>query len=292
LPSPSTCTSAAQPSLSHQIRQLEQELQAELFKRANRRIRLTEAGRVLLEEARDILAHAERAAVLSRQAGGGATRLRVGYAGWMDVSKILSLMDEVRRRRPEVGVELTEMSGAEEMAALRADEIDAAFLRPPVADTSLAIEFISGDRFLVALPQNHRLASKQSLRLSVLADEFFIVFGHKKHPWIYDLTLKLCREAGFIPRARHVVEDPRVALGLVAAGTGIAFAPASICSLAQGVSLVRPRPLPPMTLTALAWRRADLSPVVGELVAVVRDASRQERGPRAAKVPQDSLRRS
>lgn len=282
----------AQPSLSHQIRQLEQELQAELFSRANRRIRLTEAGRVLLDEAREILAHAERAAVLSRQAGAGTARLRVSYAGWMDVPKILGLVGQVRKRHPEVSIELAEMSGFEQIPALRADEIDAAFVRPPLRDMSLALEFVSGDRFLLAFPQSHRLASRQALRLSALADESFVVFGRKKYPWIYDLTLKLCREAGFVPRARHLVEDPRVALGLVATGTGVVFAPASICSPVPGVSFVRPRLVPPMTLTALAWRRADLSPVVGELVAVVREASRLERGQHGNSVPKDGLRSS
>jgi DNA-binding transcriptional LysR family regulator len=225
----------AQPSLSHQIRQLERELRTELFTRASRRIRLTEAGRVLLDEARDILAHAERAAVMSRQAGAGTARLRVSYAGWMDVSKILGLVSQVRERHPEVGIELTKMSVAEQIAALREDE-------------------------------------------------------RRSYPWIYDLTLKMCRKAGFVPRARHLVEDPGVALGLIATGVGIAFAPASMCSPVPGVSFVCLQPGWPMTLTALAWRRADLSPIVGDLIAVVHDAPRQARGPRASNVPKEGLR--
>ena len=84
----------AQPSLSEQIRRLEGELRTPLFERSHRRVELTEAGRLFLPEAREILAHVDRAALLARRASAGAGPLRVGFTYWMDTTPIVAWLGE------------------------------------------------------------------------------------------------------------------------------------------------------------------------------------------------------
>src|SRR5205814_4474501 len=92
----------AQPSLSHQIRQLETELQTTLLHRTKRRVELTEAGRLFLEEARDILSRADRAALRARRTGGGMkSRLRVAIGSCMDQTAVLSSLRVFSRHQPD-----------------------------------------------------------------------------------------------------------------------------------------------------------------------------------------------
>jgi DNA-binding transcriptional LysR family regulator len=89
----------AQPSLSHQIRRLEAESQASLLRRTKRHVELTEAGRLLLDEARDLLARADRAAIVARRVGrGDAQRLRVGFGYCMDQSCLVAVMGQFTAR--------------------------------------------------------------------------------------------------------------------------------------------------------------------------------------------------
>src|SRR5438477_119679 len=123
----------AQPSLSHQIRQLETELQTTLLRRTKRRVDLTEAGRLFLEQARDILARADRAAVIARRSSQGETgRLRVGVGCCMnqlEVGKVVSLFNQ---RHRSIRVELSTMAVPAQFEALQHARLDVGLVRPPI----------------------------------------------------------------------------------------------------------------------------------------------------------------
>ena len=194
----------AQPSLSHQIQQLESELQATLLRRTKRRVELTEAGRIFLDEARDILARSDRAAVVTRRAGqGDAVKLRVGVGYCMDhvnATKTVGLFD---RAHDHVHVELYTMAVGPQIDALKNGQLDTVFVRPPVNDAALTGEVLLREPFVAALPARHRLARKKSVALSALADEPFVLPPRQAVPVYHDLVLRACREAGFIPNAPH-----------------------------------------------------------------------------------------
>src|SRR6266702_1161974 len=120
----------AQPSLSHQIRQLEAELQTTLFQRTKRRVQLTESGGLFLKEAREILAHADRAALIARRASlGGSERLRVGVAIWTDLRKIFAMVKRLDESHPTTRVDLRSMPVPLQIAALKDGLIDVGFIR-------------------------------------------------------------------------------------------------------------------------------------------------------------------
>jgi DNA-binding transcriptional LysR family regulator len=191
----------AQPSLSHQIQQLEAELQATLLRRTKRPVELTEAGRIFLEEARDILARSDRAAVVTRRAGRrDAVKLRVGVGYCMDhvnATKTVGLFD---RAHDHVHVELHTMPVGAQINALKAGTLDIGFVRPPVNDAALTSEVLLREPFVAALPTHHRLSKKKPVALSALAEDPFVLPPRAAVPVYHDLVLRACREAAIHPQ--------------------------------------------------------------------------------------------
>ena len=262
-----------QPSLSQQIQQLETELQTTLLQRTRRRVQLTESGRLFLEQARDILARTDQAAVIARSASrGDVERLRVGIAYWMDVTSLIGVVRTLDQRQPGVHLEIRTMSVPLQVAALQEERLDIGFVRPPITERSLSTEPLLTESFIVALPNRHRLATVRRISLSSLADEPFILYPRDAVPQYYDLTLRLCREAGFTPHVRHQVDRPDLVLRLVATGVGITLVPASARTAPRpGVAYRALLPPSPVLETAVAWRRDNGSPTVKAFVDVAKE---------------------
>ena len=121
----------AQPSLSHQIRQLEDDLHVGLLRRTKRRVELTDAGRLFLQESRDLIARADRATVIARRMGSiDARRLRVGIGYCSDQSDIAALLGAFNAQHRGIQVETKTMSVPAQLAALVDGQLDIAFVRP------------------------------------------------------------------------------------------------------------------------------------------------------------------
>jgi DNA-binding transcriptional LysR family regulator len=274
----------AQPPLSQQIRQLEAELGVALFSRTRRRVELTEAGRTLLGEAKAILLHTEHAAHAARRSQRAhAGRLVVGLAPWVDFSIVPAIIRTFGDRHPDVQLQVLELSGLDQILALRETRLQVGFLRPPVHDRELTLERVLAEPLVVAFAEGHRVGGWRRVPARALADEPQIVVSRPRAPMYYDLVMRFCRDAGFTVRVRQETEHPHSVLSLVAAGLGIALVPAS------AVAVPRPglhhRPLdpagPPVEL-AVAWRAAQHSPALDMFLDTVRDlarASRRRRSP-------------
>ena len=263
----------AQPSLTHQIQQLEAELQTPLLHRTKRRVELTEAGQKFLNEAREILARTDRAALIARRTGRGEVgRLRVAVGYCMDyvhVSKAVSLFNG---RHHGIRVELQTMAVRQQLDFLREDRLDVAFVRPPITEPSVTGETVIRESFVVALPPNHRLAGKRELSLSTLANEPFILPPQNVVPVFHDLVLRACQEAGFVPNVPNEADHLHLVLGMVASGSGVALVPdCARKTKYHRVVFASPRPSPPELQVAVAWRREDTSPMVSEFVKTARE---------------------
>src|SRR5689334_5740766 len=127
----------AQPPLSQQIRQLEQELGATLLNRTKRRVELTPAGRAFLEHTRQILAETERAKRVARRAGRGEIgRLAIGFVSSADLDVLPRVLRAWRERFPDVEVELHALLTAAQVDALGRGRLDVGFIRLPADETS------------------------------------------------------------------------------------------------------------------------------------------------------------
>jgi DNA-binding transcriptional LysR family regulator len=259
------------------MRQLETELRARLLARTTRRVELTQAGRVFLAEAREILARADRAAEIARRTSGGELgTLRIGCGYWMDAARIASSLRAFQRAHPAIHFNLQTSSVPLQLAALREERLDVGFVRPPVAEPSLAFGILGIEPFVVALPLKHRLWARDRIAFSDLAGEPFVLLARAIVPVFHDLVVGLCREPGFAPNFTHEIDQPQAALALVAVGAGISLVPASVRDTRPRGIVFRPLHPSRLVQTALAWRRDVASPLVNAFVQAVPRLWRRE----------------
>ena len=232
----------AQPPLSRLVRGLETELGAALLRRLPRGVELTDAGQALLEEARTVLARAERIAdTVQRAARGEQGRLAIGFTSSAALHPFVpAALLAFRAARPGIRTELEEAGTMELVDAMVQGRLDAAFVRTPVGNVEgLVVDHVLNEPMVAALPAGHDLvrSGASPLPLAALAAEPFILYRRPAGPGLYDAIVTACRGAGFSPLIEQ--EAPRLpsTLSLVAAGLGITIVPASMKQVAMpGVS--------------------------------------------------------
>jgi len=272
-----------QPPLSQQIRVLEQELGVTLFHRLPRGMELTESGRALLDDARNIIALTEQAVEgVRRVSQGEAGRLTVGFTGSAAFHPFVpSVIRRFRETAPNVRLVLEESSTGELMEDVSEGRVDVAFIRGAYGpDRGVVVETVLEETMLAAFPADHpavRGGTRKRIALSELADESLILYRRHSGPGLYDAIIAACSAAGFSPRVAQ--EAPRMlsTLSLVAAGLGVSLVPASLRRVnIEGVvyvSVTRPAELrAPLNLI---WRDAPLSGAARRLIEEARQ-HRQE----------------
>jgi DNA-binding transcriptional LysR family regulator len=269
--------SLTQPPLSHAISKLERELGVVLFERTRRRVALTHAGAAFIEEARAALAHASQAVDAAQRAERGETgRLAVGYLAATAYTLLPLVLRDFARAYPGVKLELRELTLPRQFDALRGGDIAVSLLRPPVADAELASETVVEERFVLALPAKHPLCALRRVPARRLANEPFIMFPRQPGLVNHDLVMGFCLREGFTPRVAQEANQTHTVIGLVSAGIGVALVPASAQRIALAGVAYRPlRETTPLSRTAVAWRRADASPIVAAFLDVARRVAKQ-----------------
>ncbi|MCG2574313.1 LysR family transcriptional regulator [Acinetobacter sp. ME22] len=221
-----------QPPLTRLIKSLEQELGTALFKRLPRGVEVTEAGRVLYQEALSILAHAQ--AIPQRVqniAQGLEGQLHIGFTNSVGLHPFLpNLLRQFREQFPAVAIQLEEESSRDLIDAVLNEKLDIAFLRRPASlHAELASIHVLDEPLIVALPNNHALADKSgAIHLLDLEPYEFVLYRRMAGQDLFDNILAHCYQAGFSPNI--VQEAPRLtsSLNLIAAGIGVSIVPASI----------------------------------------------------------------
>lgn len=275
--------SIAQPPLSAQIKQLEGDLGVELFHRTSRGVRLTEAGRLLLGEARRIFAQLDQTVDFVRRIGEGQIgRLALGFLPSAAHSVLPGVLRGFRGRFPNVELSLQEMGPDEQVRQLRDNRIDAGFLYLPVDETGLSVRTVLREPLVAALPDTHPLAAQEHVAMRQLADEPFVLPPRHQVPACYGYIMEACRRAGFVPRAvQKNVWLMQTIVGLVAGGLGVALVPASLQNLGRtGVVYREIEDLSLAVELGLAWRHDDASTVLRAFLEVVEETvGRSSGGP-------------
>lgn len=260
----------AQPPLSQQIRQLEDELGFALFYRTKRVVQLTEAGQIFLDEIRPLFRQLDRAIQRGQLASRGEVgQLVIGFVSSSMYNVLPRILQTFRNQVPGVTLTLAELTTDQQIQQLSDGEIDVGLMRPPVDNPQFDTLLLLQESLVVALPAAHPLARQTTLALNTLAAEPFILFPRPLAPGLYDQIISLCQTAHFSPVVAQEAVQMQTIISLVAAEMGIAIVPASIQNLQRtGVEYRSINTQTPQASILLVWRHGDPSPIVQRFVQV------------------------
>lgn len=263
----------AQPPLSQQIRQFEEELGVTLLQRNSRPIRLTAAGLLFLDRARALLASLDQTITDTRRIGRGQTgRLAIGFVGSAMFVGLPDAISACRERYPDVELVLNEMLAPEIADALRLRRIDVGFSRPALLpEAGFAQRVLMMESYVAALPQHHRCANEKEIKLAELSDDDFILYPSRPEPTVTGLIQATCATAGFTPRIAQEVLHLQTAIGLVAVGAGVSLVPLAVARAQTGRGVVFVPVTSPTVVAPLSvvWREDDMSPSLRQFLALV-----------------------
>ena len=255
-----------QSALSQQVQRLERELGVRLVERSTHHVSLTAAGAVFLVEARQILAHVDRAAGVARSAVGAAATLRVGIID-SSYDSMPQILHEVQARYPGLVIHQVEASVPGQYQQLTDGRLDVGIGRAALAPPQIASLLFRQDPLGVLVPPGHRLAALDAIPVAVLAEEPLLLAEEAQAPEFNQFTVEMCRAAGFTPTVHEgTVESIRAAADLVAQGRCLYCVPSSCISALPGTTwrpLTEPASYYPWSVL---WRAADVS---GHVRAVV-----------------------
>lgn len=264
----------AQPALSRQIQDLEEEIGFKLFDRLSRGVRISAAGRMFLEDTRHILRQvAEAAARAKRVASGQLGTLRVGFVESMSWHGVVpESFRRFREEHPAVELQLAPSSSQMLIESVRSGQLEAGFALI-FADTGRELTRLQVAELdlKLAVPEGHPLTKSKRIRLRDLNDSAFIWFPRRESPAFYDRLMRECFRGGLT--TPHVVQEAlneATILSLVLCRLGIAFvSEAAKWRCPKGVVLM---PVADLSLSlpfALVWRKDNTSPLLANFKAVV-----------------------
>lgn len=231
----------AQPPLSRQIQQLEEALGAQLIDRSARPLQLTPAGRFFLEQTVQILARLKESAEATRRiAEGRRTVFGIGFVPSALYGLLPELIRQFRALNAGVEVQLSELITVQQAEALKTGRIDVGFGRLVLDEPEVQSVTLLEEPIVAALPARHPLLRRKQLPLALLAQEPLLLYPARPRPSYADHVLQLFKGRGLTPRVAMEANELQTALGLVAAGVGIALVPASVRHLHRSEVHYRP----------------------------------------------------
>ncbi|WP_194724981.1 LysR family transcriptional regulator [Noviherbaspirillum malthae] len=231
----------AQPPLSRQIREIEEELGTELIDRSSRPIALTKAGTFFLEQCVQILSRLDEAKEGTRRIGQGKKRwFGIGFVPSVLYGFLPELIREYRSASNDIEVVFSELTTIQQAEALKAGRIDVGFGRLLLEDPEIRCDVFEEEPLVAALPVGHPLARKQRIALGQIASEPFIIYPAKPRPSYADHVLNIFRAHGLKLNVAVEANEMQTAIGFVAAGIGSTLVPDSVQRLKRDDVVYRP----------------------------------------------------
>lgn len=263
----------AQPPLSTQIRQLEEEIGVTLFLRTRRRVELTEAGEAFLIEARRVLGVLERGVALAREIGTGQRgTLRLGAVYSAIYAVVPQMLRAFAVQHPDISVELSEMTVQQQLDALASGTIDVGILRSPIHDARIETRLLFREGIVAVVPAGHELASRGAIHVADLAPYPFLLSGIGLQSSFRQHVLGTFDRFGIVPNITREIAEIHSIISLVGAGLGVSIAPATVSHIrVSDVVYLRILDDIPQIEVSLAWHRDVRPPVLSALLAMVQD---------------------
>ncbi len=262
-----------QSALSQQIRRLERELRVRLLDRDTHHVALTPAGAAFLVDARQMLAHAERAAATARGAARPAPILR---AGILDAScdAVNLILRDVQDHLPDLEIHQVEAGVPDQLRMIADGQLDVGFGRASLAPPEVASELVRLDPLGILVAEGHSLADLERVPIARLDGQPLLLSGEARAPELNQLVVEACRSSGFTPTLfPGTVGSVRAAAELAIHGRCIPCVPSSCAAVLPGIvwrALAEPECLYPWSVL---WRAGDASDQVKAVLAGARRLS-------------------
>ena len=270
----------SQPPLSVAIKQLEQELDAQLFERSSKGVRLTAAGAHLLVKARQLLTLSHQAAQETRDVARGTVgHLRLGFVGSSLYRGLPQALERMQQTHPQVRVDMLEANSAEQILGLQQMRLDVALVHSIQPPEGIASQLIVEEPFVVCLPERHPLCAGASIDLADLQGDRLILFSTLVSPTYHQRIYEMCLAHGFAPEVRHEVRHWLSVISLVSLGQGVALVPEALARV--GLPRLVFRPLMgehPRSEMLAMWRSTPANPLVQALLAHLQRAAQELEG--------------
>ncbi|MEY4480464.1 MAG: hypothetical protein RLZZ267_1142 [Bacillota bacterium] len=215
----------AQSAVSRQIHQLEDELGIQLFVQHGRNLHLTPAGKLFLKRVEPVLADLDRAVTeIHELTSPDHGEIRIGFPHTLGIHLVPKLVSEFRNRYPHVRFKFKQGNYETLLNYVSQGEVDLALTSPcPMKDSHVSGDVLLTEELFVVVPANHAFVKKESICLTELKDEPFVLFSEGYS--LRNIVWNACVKAGFEPLIAFEGEETDTIRGLVAAGMGISLLP-------------------------------------------------------------------
>jgi DNA-binding transcriptional LysR family regulator len=262
----------AQPSLSKQIRELEQELGVTLFARTKQNVELTRGGMVFAREASKALIQSEKVVQLTKQTGAKANKiLSIGYSPRINMRIVSFVRGLLLARRRDYHCVLVSSETPDQIKALMHGGLHLGLLTLPAKHKGLVVRSLVREKLAVVASETHSLAGKTEINLRELNGLPVISISRVTHPAFHDQLNRLFKRQGYVPTVVQEVTTEAEALHMVREGVGITFLkPSALESQTRGLICCGLRESFAQEETGIAYRRDSRSAEVKECVAAVK----------------------
>jgi DNA-binding transcriptional LysR family regulator len=267
----------SQPPLSRQIKELEDELQVQLFKRSNKQVTLTNAGKYFKDEVDALFARLEESKEVVRKIHTGVSgELKIGYISSVYQSHLAEILKSMQKEFPYLKTSLFEVPTLTQIKELEEGRLDVGILRAPVLSEKLKVESLFFDPFVVVIPLTDQEFLSEEAFVNFLKTSPFIFFNKNFAPQYNQKLIEICQRMGFTPDITHEANNVHSILQLVEAGLGVSILPSSLKNqYAQlKVAFITLDDIPVNTEVVLAYKESNQNPALEWFISHYRDNQR------------------
>ena len=255
----------SQPPLSRQIKELEQELELQLFTRNNKKVTLTDAGKYFKNEVDALFSKLEESKNIARQIHlNGSGELKVGYISSVYQTYLAEILKAMHQEFPYIKTGLFEMPTLTQIELLEQGKIDVGILRAPVLSEKLSIKTLFFDPFIVVIPLSESKFNNNDALAAFLKEQPFIFFNKEFAPQYYIKLIEICKRLQFTPDIAHEANNVHSILQLVEAGLGVSILPKSLKKQYAHlkVSFIELKNIPINTEVVVAYKQKNRNPAL------------------------------
>lgn len=261
----------AQPGLSRQIKQLEENYQVTLFERNKRNVSLTEAGAYLFDEVKELFRHMDQIETqLQSLANGKISTLKLGFIGSAVQTILPQLLVTLKQKQPDIELSLHELANEIQLNLIQKKELDFGFVRLTATPIGLHSLPIHTEHFSLVLPNNHPMLEQEKPDLYQLKNESFILFSKNYSHSYYDLVMSIFQDHQFTPKVTLRTVNALTIFNMVAQGLGVAIVPASLKNGYQvDVRFLELDSLAQRTTLSLVWNAENRNPGIPFVLDII-----------------------